>query len=49
MLIRLHQAVTMIKEYNESVQQKHMHMEQAGIQYLKKEIKCNNLIKQHEK
>ena len=40
----------MIKEYNQLVQQKHMHMEQAKM-YVKKEIinKCNNIIKQCKK
>ena len=46
-LTRLHKVLTMTKEYNQSIQQNHMHMERAKIQYArKKEIKCNDIMKQ---
>ena len=35
-----------IEEYNQSIQQKLMHMEQAKILYVV--IKCNNIIKQNQ-
>ena len=39
----------MIKKYNQSIQQKYMHMEQAKTYYVKKEeTKCNNRNKQYK-
>ena len=35
-----------IEEYNQSIRQKLMHMEQAKILYVV--IKCNNIIKQYQ-
>ena len=32
----LHQVLMMTRKYNQSIQQKHMHMKQAKIQYAKK-------------
>ena len=32
----------------ELIQKKHIHMEQAKIKYVRKEIKCNNIIRQYK-
>ena len=39
----------MIKEYNQSIQWKCMHMERADLIWKKEETKCNSLIKQCQK
>ena len=45
-LTRLHWVLTMIKEYNESIQQKHNHVEQGKIFFVKKK-KLNVTIQQN--
>ena len=46
-ITRMYYVLMTIKEYNQSIQQKHMHMEQAKIYCEKKEeTKFNNIIKQ---
>ena len=37
-----------IKEYNQSIQQKHMHMQQIKKPHKKQKIKCNNIIKKYK-
>ena len=46
-LMRLHWLLAMIREYNQPIISKNIHMEQVQRYYMKKkkEIKCNNILK----
>ena len=45
--MRLHWLLAMIREYNQQIISKNIHMEQVQRYYMKKkkEIKCNNILK----